>query len=176
MTRELPSADLALALGYLVIDWAAAENQIDALIAEIYIKHQGAAIDPQQPIALARKLRFLKRAIINLPPGNAAKETGQALIAEALELAQARHWCVHAYPLHHPTNPLEFLFGRFRLGTTTTEFQAYSLEQINRMRDRVNTLALNLTVFGRQWLLGVGDEEIVRWFGNLGYDLVLDTE
>lgn len=88
------------AIGKLTISWAYVEMGLDWLIREIHEPLDGRThVEPDPPISLQRKLRYLRRAFNRLPPLSSFNARF-VTIADEIQLAsEERHDLIHGFIL-----------------------------------------------------------------------------
>jgi hypothetical protein len=97
------------ALGSAVQTWAGLEILLDANIHVIATHYGGKTIDPQVPLALKRKLKYLRRAFTELKTLSEFRESALADLEKIGPLGEERHSFIHGAGLLYLGDSLERL-------------------------------------------------------------------
>lgn len=89
--------NLCAAIGFIVIQWAQAEQALDMAVNLIYRGFGGKDIadTPEIPRPLKRKIKFIRRCLNQLEGLMQFKEAGLALMTKFGDLSEERHNYVH---------------------------------------------------------------------------------
>jgi hypothetical protein len=96
-TEPADEAFLA-AIGRLTISWAHIEIGLDLLIGKVHHELRGhERIEPQKPIALKRKLTYLRKAFRMVPELAAFADRFPPMADEIIDASQQRHDFIHGF-------------------------------------------------------------------------------
>lgn len=103
MTSATPDEAFFAALGRLTLSWAHLEFGLDAAISIIHQRLGGDNIEPEVPIHLARKVKYLKRSIRRLAPLSAYQATAIPMLEQIAQAVEFRKNAVHGVVVSHST-------------------------------------------------------------------------
>lgn len=86
---------LCMAIGYVSLNWASIEQDLDMWIALIYHDLGGRQEQPQIPVSLTRKLSFLRRAFKTITALKTLEIEAASLLSRVRDLAGKRHDLIH---------------------------------------------------------------------------------
>jgi hypothetical protein len=87
--------DLCACIGFVVVNWALAEQSLDMIISVIYDQCGGSTIMKDKPWALKRKIRFLKLAFKQFVVLHPYAEQGIEILESLIAISEKRHNLVH---------------------------------------------------------------------------------
>jgi hypothetical protein len=96
--RDIPAdviKPLYTAVGHIVVNWAFVEQSLDMWIAIIYQTSDDRCIEDVIPMALGRKIRFLRKCFNRMHVLANFRAEALDYIAKAKELSDTRHFIIH---------------------------------------------------------------------------------
>ncbi|MEO7860996.1 MAG: hypothetical protein ABIU05_11215 [Nitrospirales bacterium] len=111
MTKQIKIDDfssLCTAIGFVVVNWALAEQSLDFTVETIYAKCAGNTIEKQFPRSFQRKVKFLRKAFSKRVALQVYAAERNKLLDRMEPLAQQRHDWVHGVIVS-----IESVNGRF---------------------------------------------------------------
>ncbi len=82
-------------IGRLTLCWAHIENAIDNIITLVYVELNGKDIEPEAPIALSRKISFVRKVAKRLDIFSPRKDDILQLMDKVESASQQRHDIIH---------------------------------------------------------------------------------
>ncbi len=82
------------AVGELVLGWAFAEQNLDNMVT-IFFHGAGAKTEAELPVALNRKMKYLRKCLRTVPALASFRANAEQLIDEAEKLSDTRHTVIH---------------------------------------------------------------------------------
>ena len=139
--------EFVAAVGRLTLSWPMVEAGLDFCILAIYRHHDGAAIEPEPPRMLERKLAFLKTAFKRGPKFEARRADLLALLSAIGQASDFRHDVIHGFAVNGlEGNPTTAHMVRILRETEGYRMKpiALSADKINQEAVKVNGLAIPL--------------------------------
>lgn len=96
-------------LGLATVQWAAIEQSLDVLIHLVFTFHNGKEIEAVVPVALKRKIDFLRRSFRRIEALVPHKDVAIGYFERVIALSDKRHDLVHGFSvqLTGTTGPIE---------------------------------------------------------------------
>ena len=135
---------LCAAIGFVVVNWALAEQSLDFTVETIYNKCPGNTIEKQLPHSFQRKVKFLRKAFRTSVALQVYAEDGNKLLDRMVPLAQQRHDFVHGVVVS-----IESVNGRFPIDKLDYQAQEYIMRRIEFDQNTFDGLAQELLNLGR---------------------------
>lgn len=95
MDEDKDVQSLCASIGFVVVNWALAEQSLDMFISVIYNKCGGNTVVRQMPHSFQRKVEFLRKAFRKLIVLQEYAGEGNQLLDRMQALSQKRHDLVH---------------------------------------------------------------------------------
>src|SRR5712692_2378524 len=86
---------LCAAIGFVVVNWAIAEQGLDGCVAIVFHNHDGKTIDQEIPRSLSRKVEFLKKCFKRFDSLAPIKDKALEILQRLTVLSDRRHDLVH---------------------------------------------------------------------------------
>jgi len=141
---------LCTSIGFVVVNWALAEQSLDFTVETIYSKCAGNTFEKQIPRSSQRKVKFLRKAFRTSVALQVYAEAGYKLLDRMEPLAQQRHDWVHGVVVS-----IESVNGRFPIAKLDYRAQEHIIRQIefdpivyDIFVQELLSLGKDLTLFG----------------------------
>lgn len=141
---------LCAAIGFVVVNWALAEQSLDFTVETIYNKCAGNTFEKQLPRSFQRKVKFLRKAFRTSVALHVYAEDGNKLLDRMVPLAQQRHDLVHGVVVS-----IETVNGRFPIDKLDYQAQEHIMRRIefdpntfDGLTQELLNLGKDLTFFG----------------------------
>jgi len=135
---------LCAAIGFVVVNWALAEQSLDFTVETIYSKCAGNTIEKQLPRSFKRKVKFLRKAFLTSVALQVYAEEGTKLLDRMVPLAQQRHDLVHGVIVS-----IESVNGRFPIDKLDYQAQEHIMRRIEFDPNNFDVLIEKLLHLGR---------------------------
>jgi len=135
---------LCAAIGFVVVNWALAEQSLDFMVETIYNKCAGNTIEEQLPHSFQRKVKFLRKAFRTRVALQIYAEDGNKLLNCMVPLAQQRHDLVHGVVVS-----IESVNGRFPIDKLDYQAQEHIMRRIDFDPNAFDGLVQELLNLGR---------------------------
>ncbi len=143
-------SSLCTAIGFVVVNWALAEQSLDFTVETIYSKCAGNTIEKQLPRSFQRKVKFLRKAFSTSVALHVYAKDGNKLLDRMEPLAQQRHDLVHGVVVS-----IESVNGRFPIDKLDYKAQEHIMRRIefdpkayDSLVQELLNLGKDLTLFG----------------------------
>jgi hypothetical protein len=83
------------AVGFVTINWALMERQLDNCIHLVKTDLGGVRGHPKKPVAFKKKVAYLRKAIKTIKPLQKHKEEALILLSRAVKMSNIRHQLTH---------------------------------------------------------------------------------
>lgn len=111
------------AIGRLAVAWAHIEISLDAMIAIVHdTMNGGELIEPEKPISLQRKLRYLRRAFNRMQELQPFNERFRAIADEVKAASEDRHDIIHGFVVDQTSGTGRALMVRLLPGADAKGF------------------------------------------------------
>lgn len=141
---------LCTSIGFVVVNWALAEQSLDFMVETIYNKCAGNTLEKQLPRAFQRKVEFLRKAFRTSVALQVYAEEGNKLLDRMVPLAQQRHDLVHGVVVS-----IESVNGKFPIDKLDYQAQEHIMRRIefapntfDNLTQELLNLGTDLTRFG----------------------------
>jgi hypothetical protein len=101
------------AVGELVIGWALAEQMLDHMVT-LCFHGAGAKTERELPVALTRKLRYLRKCFARVPSLPPFRERASNLLDETEKLSDIRHTVIHGAISDYDTTTETIIFVKLK--------------------------------------------------------------
>lgn len=118
-------SSLCTAIGFVVVNWALAEQSLDFTVDTIYNKCAGNTFEKQLPRSFQRKVEFLRKAFRTSVALQVYAEEGNKLLDRMEPLAQQRHDLVHGVVVS-----IDSVNGKFPIDKLDYKAQEYIMRRI----------------------------------------------
>jgi hypothetical protein len=142
---------LCTLIGFVVVNWALAEQSLDFMVEMIYSKCAGHTLEKQLPHAFQRKIKFLRKAFRTSVALQAYAEEGNKLLDRMVPLAKQRHDLVHGVAVS-----IETVNGRFPIDKLDYDKQNQVMRRLEvdphdfeNLIDELIRLGHDLPIFGK---------------------------
>jgi hypothetical protein len=147
-TPPIPSEilhSIYAAVGELILKWAHAEQILDNMIT-IFFHGAGAKSERDLPVALSRKMRYLRKSLRTTPSLATFRETANNLLSETKKLSDIRHTVVHGALTEYDaaTQTITFVKLKAVKDTHWVDPRLVKLDDLLGVGEEAGNLALHL--------------------------------
>lgn len=135
---------LCTAIGFIVINWALAEQSLDLLVETIHRECAGKDIERNLPRAFSHKVRFLRKMFDKSVALQTFAEEGMKLLDRMESLAETRHDLVHGVVVS-----IETVNGKFPIDKLDYGTQEHAIRRIEFDPATYDDLTNKLVVLGK---------------------------
>jgi hypothetical protein len=139
---------LCTVIGFVVVNWALAEQSLDFTVETIYSKCAGNTLEKQLPRSFQRKVKFLRKAFRTSAALQVYAKDGNKLLDRMEPIAQQRHDLVHGVVVS-----IESVNGRFPIDKLDYKAQEHAMRHIEFDPENVDALFQALVDLGRHLTL-----------------------
>jgi hypothetical protein len=135
---------LCASIGFVVVNWALAEQSLDFTVETIYTQCAGHTIEKQLPRAFQRKVEFLRKAFRTSAALHVYVEDGNNLLDRMVLLSKKRHDLVHGVVVS-----IESVNGRFPIDKLDYKAQEHIIRRIEFDPNTFDVLVDDLLKLGK---------------------------
>jgi hypothetical protein len=151
---------LCTVIGFVVVNWALAEQSLDFTVQVIYEECAGKDLEKDLPRSFQRKVKFLRKAFQSRAALQVYAEDGNKLLDRMVSLAGQRHDLVHGVVVS-----TEAVNGSFPIDKLDYVAQQHIMRRIEFDPNTAEVLYQDLLDLGRD--LTLFGTELARRFGKL---------
>jgi hypothetical protein len=129
-------------VGRVVVSWAQLELGLDFSIRTIRLHLGGKDIAPEPPRSLQQKLRFLRRAAVELPALSGLRDQILSMVPLIEVEAEHRHDLIHGVAFHHLSGESEAAMVRLLRQTQGPPVKAFLATTVSILRQAIRTSKL----------------------------------
>lgn len=129
-------------IGFVALQWAYVEQNIDMIVAIIYHFFNGKLLADKQeiPRSLTKKIPFINKCLKAIPDLAPFQAEGKALMTRANQFSKKRHDMIHSVLVKWNPNPESFDFAKFDY-----EKEIHRLREINFTANDYRQFGNNMT-------------------------------
>ena len=139
---------LCAAIGFVVVNWALAEQSLDYTVETIYKECGGNTLEKQLPQSFQRKVKFLRKMFRTSVALQRYADDGNKLLDRMVPLSKTRNDLIHGVVVS-----IEKVNGRFPIDKLDTQAQEHIVRRIEFDPSTFDTLTNELISLGKDLIV-----------------------